>query len=313
MAYNFREINRKVVECPAEFVRECDDNYNNHILRAADVIKSKLGQSQIVMLAGPSGSGKTTTAHNIKNVLTSHGIKTHMISLDNYYNDVDPETSPRNKNGDYDFESPNCLDLELLMKHFAQLNVGREVMIPKFEFKNQRRNPDRATPLRLGKNEIAIFEGIHALNSMISDSEEGKHASKVYISARSNIEDEGKVVFKGTWMRISRRAVRDVKYRGTSSATTFAMWNNLRLGEKKYISPYKNRADIIFDSSLEYEVPLMAQYAGMIFEDIRKDVPRYKEITELEEAFKRFNVLSLDYVPTTSLMREFIGGGEHSY
>lgn len=313
MAYSLSEINRKVRECPEEFVAECDRKYFKHVKKAADKIADNIGMSHVVLLAGPSGSGKTTTAHNIKDDLTTRGIKTHTISLDNYYNDVHPEKTPRNKNGEYDFESPECLDLELLMRHFIELNAGHEVMIPKFEFRNQKRNPDRAMPLRLGENEIAIFEGIHALNGMITDTAEGQHASKVYISARSNIEDGGRVVFKGTWMRISRRAVRDVKYRGTSARTTFAMWDNLRVGEKKYISPYKNRANVIFDSSLEYEVPLMGQYTGSLFDDVSPDMTRYKEILELKEAFKHFETLDVKYVPTTSLMREFIGGGEHKY
>lgn len=314
MAYLLDDINRRVLEEPEAFVRECDAVYEGNVSRAAEVILSNMDRSRIVLLSGPSGSGKTTTAKNIELALEEKGIITHTISLDNYFRDVDPETAPRDENGDYDFESPDCLDIPLLAQHFLDLDMGREVLIPKFEFKNQKRNPDRAVPLQLNKNEIAIFEGIHALNEKLTLHGEGRYATKVYISARSNVEHNGRVVFKGTWMRITRRAIRDKQFRGASAADTFRMWDNVRRGEKKYISPFKNTADIIFDTSLPYEVPALKRMAAELFvEDIDSKTPRIQEIRELEKAFDLFEELDESFVPPTSLLREFMGGGIHSY
>jgi uridine kinase len=313
MAYYLETINRRVLEEPKAFVRECDEKYDKNVIDASLKIADNIKRSRIVLLSGPSGSGKTTTAKNIEAALEKIGIVTHTVSLDDYFRDVSPETTPRDENGNYDFESPECLDIPLLTQHFLDLDMGREIMVPKFEFRNQKRNPTRARPLRLAENEIAIFEGIHALNEKITSHGEGRFATKVYISARSNIELNGRVVFKGTWMRITRRAVRDMKFRGASPAATFGMWESVRRGEKKYISPFKNSADIIFDSSLQYEVAVLKKYRDVLFSDIPKDTLRYEEIREMERAFDLFEQLDESYVPGTSLLREFIGDGIHQY
>ncbi len=311
MAYKLEEINRRVREEPAEFVAECDRKYFGNVRRAAETIAGNIGKSRVVLLSGPSGSGKTTTAHNIDAELERMGIKTHTISLDDYYKDVDPETSPRDEWGNYDFESPECLDIELLTKHFNMIGAKETIYVPKFIFTEQRRDPVETRPLHIGENEVAIFEGIHALNSDVCGHGEGKNATKVYISARSNIEENG-VVFKGTWIRILRRAIRDRQFRGTSPAETFGMWENLRRGEKKYISPHKNSADVIFDSSLQYEVSVLKTFADGLFDGIRENVPRYNEIMKLRDALELFEPLSADYLPPTSLIREFIGGLEYN-
>jgi len=313
MAYRLEEINRRVLEEPEAFVGECDAKYNSNVERAAEIIARNINKSRIVLLSGPSGSGKTTTAKNIETALEKMDIVTHTISLDNYFRDVDPDTTPRNENGEYDFESPECLDIPLLTQHFLDLDTGREIMVPKFEFKKQKRNPDRAVPLRLAENEIVIFEGIHALNDKITSHGEGRFATKIYISARSNVESNGEVVFKGTWMRITRRVLRDMQFRGSSPAATFRMWGNVRRGEKKYISPFKNSADVIFDSSLPYEVSALKPYSKAFFRDIPEDTMRYKEIMDIEKAYELFEPLDERYIPATSLLREFMGGGVYHY
>ena len=313
MVYRLEDINRRVLEDPERFVQECDTAYEKNVLRAAEAIVANIERSRIVLLSGPSGSGKTTTAKNIELALKKFGIVTHTISLDNYYKDVDPEKTPRNADGIYDFESPELLDTELLVQQFLDLDQGKEISIPKFEFKNQKRNPDRAVPLHLNDNEIAIFEGIHALNDRLTAHGEGRLAEKIYISARSNIEKDGKVVFKGTWKRIIRRAIRDRKYRDASAQETFMMWDNVRRGEKKYISPFKHTADIMFNTALPYEVPALKRFAKDLFDDIAPETPRYNEIRQLEKALELFEDLDEKYIPRTSLLREFIGGGIHSY
>jgi len=309
MAYKLDEINRRVQSEPAEFVAECDAVYASNVARAAEKIAKNIKVSHVVLLSGPSGSGKTTTARNIEARLESMGIVSHTISLDDYYKDVNPLTAPRTASGELDFESPDCLDLALLGESFRALNTGCEVMIPYFDFPSQKRDMNRARPLRLGENEIAIFEGIHALNNQITAGEEGHRAAKVYISARSNIENGGKTVYKGTWMRIIRRAVRDMKFRGASPALTFGMWENLRDGEKKYISPYKNTADVVFDSSLMYEVNALKPFTDGLFDDVAPTIERYAELCELRHALELFSPLDEKFVPETSLIREFIGGG----
>ena len=214
MAYSLREINDAVRSDPRGFAEECDDAYNKKIEKAACQIAENRSKSRIVLLSGPSGSGKTTTAKKIEAKLEEMGIRSHAIAMDNYFQTVDPETAPRNREGQIDYESPFCLDMDLLNRHFKMLDRGEKIHIPKFEFARQMRSAIKSHPLQLGKDEIAIFEGIHALNDIIT----GKNpdAMKVYISARSNVlDEEGKVAFKGTWMRLPHRPGRQVPLLGT--------------------------------------------------------------------------------------------------
>ena len=311
MAYQLQEINDRIRSDVTAFLEECDQNYRQRISLAADKIVANLERSPLVLLSGPSGSGKTTTALKIEEELERRGVHSRAIAMDNYFRTLNRETAPRTPEGDIDFESPRCLDMELLDRHFTALSRGEEVVVPKFEFARQMRNDNRGTPLRLGKNEIAIFEGIHALNDDIA----GRHpeAIKLYISARSDVNEGAQLRFKGTWMRLTRRAVRDYKFRGTGVAETLAMWANVRRGEKLYISPYKNRADIIFDSSLPYEVPVMKNYAKPLLEAVPEENARRSELLDLIAAFDWFEPIDPALVGRDSLLREFIGGGSYHY
>ncbi len=231
--------------------------------------------------------------------------------MDNYFLTVNPKTAPRTPEGAIDYESPLCLDTELLDQHFTALSRGEEILIPKFEFARQMRNDSLGTPLKLEKNEIAIFEGIHALNDEIT----GRHpeAAKLYISARSNVNEGAVLRFKGTWMRLTRRAVRDYSFRGQEVAQTLDMWANVRRGEKLYISPFKSRADIVFDSSLPYEVPVMKNYAVPLLKNLPEDNERHRELLDLVAAFDHFEAIDPALVARDSLLREFIGGGSYHY
>ncbi|HIY21306.1 MAG TPA: nucleoside kinase [Candidatus Flavonifractor merdigallinarum] len=314
MPYQLEEINRKIHDNPAAFLAECDGVYQSRIEKAVDRILARMSESPIVLLSGPSGSGKTTTALKLEEELERRGITSHTISLDNYFKTLDRKTAPRTPEGEIDYESPQLLDMDLLDETFTDLSQGKEVIIPKFEFSRQMRNDARGRPLRLGKNEIAIFEGIHALNDDIA----GRHpeATTLYISARSNIVEGETVRFKGTWMRITRRAVRDLNFRGTDLTETMSMWHNVRRGEKLYISPFKSRAHIILDSSLRYEVPVFTHYAQPLrqaLEGVDPANPRYQELHELVDAFRWFEPLDPALVPPASLIREFIGGGTYKY
>ena len=311
MAYQLQEINRRIQTDVQEFLAECDDNYAQRVSLAADKILTNLEHSPIVLLSGPSGSGKTTTAMKIAEELQRRGVNTHAVAMDNYFHTINPRTAPRTPEGDIDYESPLCLDMELLDRHFTALSKGEEIWIPKYEFVRHMRNDSRATPLKLGKNEIVVFEGIHALNNDIA----GRHpeATKLYISARSNVNEGSVLRFKGTWMRLTRRAVRDYNFRGTDVEDTLEMWANVRRGEKLYISPYKNRADIIFDSSLPYEVSVMKNYALPLLQAVPEENVRRAELLELIEAFQYFEPIAPELVDQDSLLREFIGGGSYHY
>ena len=229
--------------------------------------------------------------------------------MDDYFLTPNPATAPRTPEGSIDYESPLCLDMDLLSDHFAALSRGEEILVPRFEFVRQMRNDSLGTPLRLEKNEIAIFEGIHALNDQIA----GRHpeAAKLYISARSNVNEGNALRFKGTWMRLTRRAVRDYSFRGMEVARTLDMWANVRRGEKLYISPFKSKADIIFDSSLPYEVPVMKHYALPILQSVPEENERREELLDLVRAFEHFQGIDPRLVAGDSLLREFIGGGSY--
>ena len=310
MAYSLSKINDAVRSDPQGFVQESDEGYNKKIETAARKIADNLSKSRIVLLSGPSGSGKTTTAKKIEAKLEQMGINSHAVSMDNYFKTVDPETSPRNREGQIDYESPFCMDMDLLNQHFAALDRGEKILIPKFEFARQMRSDIKSQPLQLGKDEIAIFEGIHALNDIITG--RNPAAAKVYISARSDIlGDEGDIVFKRTWLRLERRTVRDSKFRAWKADVTVKMWANVRRGEKLYISPFKDNATIVFDSSLPYEVNVIRAFAQPLFEHLHlsPDMERFEEVGQLVEAYPKFEILDEKYVAEDSLIREFIGGG----
>ena len=311
MAYQLSKINQAIRSDVKGFLEECDAAYQRKIDDAAEQIIRNLPNSPLVLLSGPSGSGKTTTAMKIDDALEKRGVITQTISMDNYFQTVSPETTPRTADGSYDFESPLCMDMELLNEHFDALARGKEIRIPRYDFCRQMRDTSRCTTLRLKENEVAVFEGIHALNDDVA----GRHpeATKIYISARSNILDGERLVFKGTWMRLTRRAVRDLNFRGSDILTTLAQWANVRRGEKLYISPFKHRANIILDSSLPYEVSVMGHYALPLFEAVPAENPRRGELLEMIDAFQQLEPIDPELVHPNSLIREFIGGGSYHY
>ena len=267
MAYSLKEINDAVRSDPKGFAEACDAAFAEKVRSAARKIADHRRESRIILLSGPSGSGKTTTALKIEEELERMGIQTHTISMDNYFNTIDPETAPRNREGAIDYESPFCLDIELLNRHFSMLDRGETIHVPKYEFARQMRSDIFSQPLKLGPDELAIFEGIHALNDVIV----GKNpkANKLYIAARSNVAaEDGTVAFQHSWLRLCRRIVRDYKFRGSDASFTLKMWPNVRRGEKLYISPYKENANLMFDSSLAFEFSLLKPLVVPLLEDL---------------------------------------------
>lgn len=308
-AYEISEINRRIEQDPQRFVEECDLRLQESIVRASEKILGNMKKSPVVLLSGPSGSGKTTTAMKIEEELESRGVSTVTISMDNYFKTLDPETAPRTPEGEIDFESPELLDMELLNKHFTALERGEKIRIPHFIFSLQERSATRFTPLRLRENEVAIFEGIHALNDCITYAH--PEAVKLYISASSHFAKDGALILESSWLRLTRRVVRDVNFRGTDAYTTLKLWANVLRGEKLYIDPYIHKADISIDSTLPYEVSLLKRYAEPLFKEISPSTPEYAQLEKISQAFEHFTELSPKYVSSTSLLREFIGGSAY--
>ena len=306
MAYQLSDINAAVRRDPGGVMEECDQGYQDKIARAAEKICENMSKSPVVLLSGPSGSGKTTTAEKLSQELERRGVRTHAVSMDDYFLRPDSEGAPRTPGGAIDYESPEMMDLKLLDEHFAKLTRGEWILVPKFEFARQMRNDSRGRPMKLGADEVAIFEGIHALNTQLTS----RHpdATRLYVSARSDVKGEdGRVMFKRTWLRLTRRAVRDYNFRGTDVGGTLDMWANVRRGEKLYISPYKDTAHIKFDTALAYEAPVMACYAKPLMEAVPGENQRRGELLQLVAALDRFEPIDPGLVPPESLLHEFIG------
>ena len=310
MAYQLNEINFKTVSDPRGFVEECDAHYNALVSEAADRIIANRERSPIVLLSGPSGSGKTTTSMKIAEELERRGIHMHYVAMDDYFKTVD-ETTPRTEDGELDLESPLCLDMDLLNEHFFALSHGRRIYVPKYEFSRRMRMQDPTKSIKLNEDDMVIFEGIHALNNMITDVH--PEAFKLYISAQSDVEFGGKTVFKSTWFRLVRRLVRDYNFRGSDPLETMSMWANVRRGEKLHISPFKNKADFQFDTSLAYEIAVYNHTATKLFQTVPEGIERFEELRQVLPALQLFGEIDYDDVSPDSLVREFIGGGIYDY
>lgn len=310
MAYSLKDINFKTVADPAGFIAECDERYNALVQEAADRIAENRHNSPIVLLSGPSGSGKTTSSMKIAEELNKRGLGTHYVGMDDYFKTVDHST-PRTEDGELDLESPLCLDMELLNKHFTQLAQGERVYVPKYEFSRRMRIQEPSKSIKLKKDEIVIFEGIHALNSMITDVH--PEAFKLYISARTDVMFGEKLVFKRSWFRLVRRTVRDHNFRGTDPRETIAMWANVRRGEAKYVSPFREKADFEFDTAFPYELPVFNATATELFRAIPEGIERFDELRTVLPALQLFGHIDESLVAPDAMIREFIGGGIYEY
>lgn len=311
MEFQLEEINNSIIKNPQDFAIACDQSYDSRIKSAADKICDSIEKSPIVLLSGPSGSGKTTTSLKLAEELSLRGIETRAIAMDKYFKTIDLNSVPRTPDGKIDYESPDCLDMQLLDEHFTLLSEHKEILVPHFDFSTQKRSETKFRPLRIGENEVAIFEGIHALSDHITV----KHpeAFKLYVSAMSPIESGSELVFRDSWMRLTRRVVRDNNFRGAPAAFTLSLWDNIIRGEQVNIDPFRDKADFNLDSSLSYEVSLLKQYALPLFRDIPEDTEYYGKIQQIVKAFSLFEDIDEQLVPSSSLLREFIGGGIYKY
>lgn len=260
---------------------------------------------KFVMIAGPSSSGKTTFSHRLSIQLRTYGLKPHPIGLDNYY--VNHENTPRDDDGNPDFECLEALDVEQFNQDMTALLAGEEVALPTFNFKTGRREySGRKT--KLGEDDILVIEGIHGLNEKMSYSLPAESKFKIYISALTtlNVDEHNRI--PTTDNRLLRRIVRDARTRGATAARTISMWSSVRRGEERYIFPYQEEADAMFNSALIYELAVIKQYAEPLLFGIRKGEPEYHEAKRLLKFLEYFLGVSSEELPKNSLCREFVGG-----
>ena len=306
MNYQLSDINFRTVADPVEFMAECDEQYRRNIAAAADKILENKKRSPIILLAGPSGSGKTTTSMKIAEEMERRGVKTHYVAMDDYFRTVD-ESYPRTAEGAPDLESPLCLDMPLLSEHFTKLARGERIFVPKYEFSRQMRVVEPSKSIRLGKDEMITFEGIHAHNDRITRYH--PDAFRLHISADSDVMFGEQEVFDRTWFRLVRRMVRDYNFRGTSAEETMKLWDNVLRGERLYIAPYKWRSDLIIDTGFAYELAVYNETATELFQEVPEGIERFDELRSVLPAIQLFGDIDPALVAEDAMIREFIGGG----
>lgn len=261
---------------------------------------------KFVLIAGPSSSGKTTFSHRLSIQLLAHGIKPHPIAVDNYF--VNREDTPRDADGNYNFECLGAIDVEKFNEDLMDLLAGREVELPVFNFKTGKREY-KGDKLQLGEHDVLVIEGIHCLNDALTPHLPKDNKFKIYISALTqlNIDEHNRI--PTTDGRLLRRMVRDARTRGTSAKQTIAMWTSVRRGEEENIFPYQEEADVMFNSALIYELAVLKQYAEPVLFGIDRDCEEYIEAKRLLKFLDYFIGIDSKNVPTNSLLKEFIGGG----
>ena len=267
---------------------------------------SERGNVKYVLIAGPSSSGKTTFSHRLAIQLRVNGLIPHPIAVDNYF--VDREHTPRDKDGNYNFECLEAIDIEKFNTDMQDLTAGKEVRLPVFDFLTGKRKFE-SKPQKFGPDDILIIEGIHCLNPKLTEAMPDESKFKIYISALTqlNVDEHNRI--PSTDGRLIRRLVRDARTRGSSASRTIAMWPSVRRGEEENIFPYQEQADVMFNSSLLYELAVLKQYVEPLLFNVDKDSEEYPEAKRLLKFFDYFVGIGSEYVPTNSLLREFIGGG----
>ena len=274
------------------------------IAEIANEIVMKKGV-KFVMIAGPSSSGKTSFSNRLSVQLQTHGLKPHPIGVDDYF--VEREKTPKDANGDYNFECLEAIDIEQFNKDMCDLLNGKEVELPTFNFKTGHREY-HGNVKKLGTDDILVIEGIHGLNDKMSHSLPIESKFKIYISALTSLNIDGHNRIATTDGRLLRRMVRDARTRGASAKRTIQMWPSVRKGEEENIFPYQESADVMFNSVLIYELALLKPYAEPLLYGISKDEPEYYEAQRLLKFLGYFLSIPNDSIPNNSLVREFIGG-----
>lgn len=265
---------------------------------------------KLVLISGPSSSGKTTFSKRLSVQLMTNGLHPYPISLDNYF--VEREETPKDKNGNYDYESLHALDLDLFNAHLQALLRGEEIELPRFNF-NTGKKEYRGDKLRIDDHTIIIMEGIHALNPELTPQIPVDSKYKIYVSALTTISLDDHNWIPTTDNRLLRRIIRDYNYRGYSAQETISRWPSVRAGEDKWIFPFQENADVMFNSALLFEFAVLRSHAEPILNSVPRNCPEYAEAYRLLKFIKYFSPVQDKEIPFTSLLREFLGGSSFKY
>ena len=266
--------------------------------------------TRMVLISGPSSSGKTTSAKRLGIQLGVLGLRPVMISLDDYF--VEREKTPRDENGQYDYEALEAIDLELFNDHLHRLLQGQSVDIPRYDFITGRRT-QHDTPLTLDERSILIIEGIHGLNPRLTPSVPDALKFKIYISCFTSVAMDNLSRIATTDNRLLRRLTRDYRQRGSDALQTLSRWASVRRGEERHIFPYQENADVMFNSSLFYEISALRPFAEKILREVPDTVPEFDEARRMLKFLDNFIPIPPDEIPPTSILREFIGGSSFKY
>ena len=301
------KLNKKIKEGKEkDIILLAEALHEKKISDIADEIVKRKG-IKIVLIAGPSSSGKTTFAQRLGLQLRINRIKPVTISVDNYF--VERDQTPRNEKGEYDFEDINAIDIDLFNDQLLKLLNGEEVELPEFDFKvgTKRYNGNK---VKMAEDEVLVIEGIHCLNDKLTEKIPQEQKYKIYISALTVLNMDSFNRISTTDTRLVRRIVRDNQFRGYTAQNTIATWDNVNKGEEKNIFPFQEEADSIFNTSLIYELGVLRNEAIPLLEKITKDEKEYAEAQRLIEILRYFEPISKDIVPSHSLLKEFLGGGD---
>ena len=291
-----------------ELINLCEARQERKYADIANQIYYRRRKSRIVMMSGPSSSGKTSSSLRIAQQCRVLGLNPKVIELDNYF--VSRDRTPRDEKGEYDFESLYAMDIELLDSQLNALLDGQEVELPHFDFKSGIQVKSGKT-MRLGQNDILCMEGIHALNPELTSAVDQSKIFRIYISALSALPGGEKIHNSTTDKRLLRRIVRDNRVRGISPEGTILRWPSVRAGEEKNIFPFEENAEVVFNSSTLYDIPLLRYYAEPLLEGIAESSPAYEKARKLLTFLGNITALKpveIAAIPPTSIMREFIGG-----
>lgn len=296
----------------SELINVAEAMHDKLIGRISDDIldRKKHGGGSVIFIAGPSSSGKTTTSKRLGIQLMTNLMRPKMISLDDYF--VNRADTPLDENGDYDYESLFALDLELFNSDIRALLRGETINLPTYSFELGRR-VDKDRPLHLDADEVLIVEGIHGLNPELTAAIPQDQIFKMYVSALTTLRIDNHNWISTSDNRLLRRLVRDNKYRGTSPEDTIRRWPSVRRGEEKWIFPFQENADATFNSSLLFEIGVMKPYAEPLLRTVPHNVPEYTTAYRLLRFLQYFRPIPEAQVPSTSLLREFLGGSSFHY
>lgn len=279
------------------------------IARIADQIAAR-SDVKLVLLAGPSSSGKTTTCKRLSIQLLTCGLKPLQISLDDYF--IDRDKTPLDANGEYDYESIHALNIALINEQFNALFKGEEIELPRYNFQTGK-SEKSGKRLKLGPNDIVVVEGIHALNPELTAQIPEQQKFRVYVSALTTILLDEHNYIPTTDNRLLRRIIRDYKYRGVSAQESIHRWPSVRAGEERWIFPYQENADAMFNSAMLYELAVIKQQAEPLLEQVPENCEEYAEAHRLLKFLRYFHAISYRQLAPTSLLREFLGGSSFKY